>query len=60
MRRLSIAVVTVLGLSVSVTLMSRPAADMPAKADAFPQTSIVIDELPTNIKQLPFQSSDAF
>ena len=60
MRRLSITAITVLGLTVSVTLMNHPAANTSAQEGEFHQGSIVIDELPANIKQLPFQSFDAF
>jgi hypothetical protein len=59
MRTLSIAVVAILGLTISVTtVMNRPAATALAADER--QPSIMIDQLTANAKGLPVQSFDAF
>jgi len=61
MRTLSLAVVAVLGLTISVTaVMNRPTATALAADDDVRQPSIMIDQLTANAKGLPVQSFDAF
>ena len=61
MRTLSLAVVAVLGLTISVTaVMNQPAATALAADDDVRQPSIMIDQLTANAKGLPVQSFDAF
>ena len=60
MRTLSIAVLTGFGLVVGATLVNRPAASVLIAGDEFHQSSLVIDQLTTNVKALPVESFDAF
>lgn len=60
MRKFSTAVLMGLGLVVGATLVNRPAASVPVAADEVHQTSLAIDQLITNAKNLPVESFDAF
>ena len=59
MRMLSITTLTVLGLAIGASLANRPATNALAQAE-FAQSSIVVDQLSTNTKDLAVQSFDAF
>jgi hypothetical protein len=51
---------SVLGLILGASLLSRPAANALEPTGEFHQSSIMIDQLTANAKDLPVQSFDAF
>jgi hypothetical protein len=60
MRMLSFMTLSVLGLILGASLLSRPAANALEPTGEFHQPSIMIDQLTANAKDLPVQSFDAF
>jgi hypothetical protein len=60
MRTLSFMTLSVLGLILGASLLSRPAANALEPTGDFHQPSIMIDQLTANAKDLPVQSFDAF
>jgi hypothetical protein len=60
MRTISITVVATVGLAVGAMFVNEPAADRLSTGDAFHQSSIMIDQLTVNAKNLPAQSFDSF
>jgi hypothetical protein len=60
MRTISMTVVAAVGLAVCAMLVNKPTASPLTAGDAFHQSSIAIDRLSVNTKNLPVQSFDSF
>jgi hypothetical protein len=60
MRMLSLATLPVFGLILGASLLSRPAANALVPTGELHQSSMMIDQLTANAKDLPVQSFDAF
>ena len=60
MRTISITVITAVGVAVCAMFVNKPTASPLSAGDAFHQSSIAIDRLSVNTRNLPVQSFDAF